>query len=112
MTTVNLDSEEFHIHFAALFSEKPDAIPIVLFHGWPGSSLPISRCFEIRTHHNRQLSRIPPPPQPHEKQIHPFNTPLPPHRPLPPRLRFLLPSPLGPGFRSQGHRSSDEPTNA
>ncbi|KAL2865843.1 epoxide hydrolase family protein [Aspergillus lucknowensis] len=29
--------EGLTIHFAALFSEKPDAIPIVLLHGWPGS---------------------------------------------------------------------------
>jgi microsomal epoxide hydrolase len=25
------------VHFMALFSSKPDAIPIVLLHGWPGS---------------------------------------------------------------------------
>jgi microsomal epoxide hydrolase len=25
------------IHFAALFSEKEDAVPIALFHGWPGN---------------------------------------------------------------------------
>ena len=29
----------FDIHFAALFSEKPDAIPVVFLHGWPGSHL-------------------------------------------------------------------------
>lgn len=29
----------FDIHFAALFSDKPDAIPIVFLHGWPGSFL-------------------------------------------------------------------------
>jgi microsomal epoxide hydrolase len=27
------------IHFVALFSKKPDAIPILLLHGWPGSFL-------------------------------------------------------------------------
>jgi len=27
------------IHFVALFSQKPDAIPIVFLHGWPGSFL-------------------------------------------------------------------------
>ncbi|TKA71164.1 hypothetical protein B0A49_05193 [Cryomyces minteri] len=30
---------EFVIHFAALFSEKEDAIPLAFFHGWPGSFL-------------------------------------------------------------------------
>lgn len=29
----------FDIHFIALFSEKPDAIPIAFLHGWPGSFL-------------------------------------------------------------------------
>lgn len=29
----------FDIHFAALFSEKANAIPIVFLHGWPGSFL-------------------------------------------------------------------------
>jgi microsomal epoxide hydrolase len=27
---------EFDVHFAALFSEKKDAVPILLLHGWPG----------------------------------------------------------------------------
>ncbi|KAL2373912.1 hypothetical protein RJ035_004335 [Blastomyces gilchristii] len=40
MTTVNLPAggnEEFKIHFVALFSQKADAIPIAILHGWPGS---------------------------------------------------------------------------
>ncbi|GAB1208849.1 hypothetical protein APSETT445_007614 [Aspergillus pseudonomiae] len=28
--------DEIRVHFAALFSENPDAVPIVLLHGWPG----------------------------------------------------------------------------
>ncbi|ODO11216.1 hypothetical protein I350_01820 [Cryptococcus amylolentus CBS 6273] len=31
------DGKELKIHFAALFSKKKDAIPIILSHGWPGS---------------------------------------------------------------------------
>ncbi|KAI5478492.1 hypothetical protein MNV49_005020 [Pseudohyphozyma bogoriensis] len=27
---------DFDIHFAALFSQKPDAIPLIFVHGWPG----------------------------------------------------------------------------
>lgn len=27
------------MHFLALFSEKPDAVPILMLHGWPGSFL-------------------------------------------------------------------------
>lgn len=29
----------FSVHFAALFSERKDAIPLVFLHGWPGSFL-------------------------------------------------------------------------
>ncbi|KAL4810130.1 Alpha/Beta hydrolase protein [Aspergillus unguis] len=41
--------ESLTIHFAALFSEKPDAVPIVLLHGWPGSYfefLPLLQLFK------------------------------------------------------------------
>jgi microsomal epoxide hydrolase len=30
---------DFDVHFVALFSKRKDAIPIFLFHGWPGSFL-------------------------------------------------------------------------
>lgn len=30
------DGDRSDVHFAALFSEKKDAIPLVLLHGWPG----------------------------------------------------------------------------
>lgn len=30
------DIEGLTIHFAALFSEREDAVPIALLHGWPG----------------------------------------------------------------------------
>lgn len=33
------DGFTFKIHFAALFSEKEDALPIVWLHGWPGDYL-------------------------------------------------------------------------
>ena len=33
------DGETYTIHFTALFSEKPDAVPVCLLHGWPGSFL-------------------------------------------------------------------------
>lgn len=33
------NGDTFSIHFAALFSTKPDATPIVFLHGWPGSFL-------------------------------------------------------------------------
>lgn len=30
---------KFNVHFAALFSKKSDAVPLLLLHGWPGSFL-------------------------------------------------------------------------
>lgn len=38
-TTIKDKKGDFDIHFAALFSEAPDAVPVVLLHGWPGSFL-------------------------------------------------------------------------
>lgn len=40
--TAGVKDDEGHnlnIHFVALFSQKPDAIPLALYHGWPGSFL-------------------------------------------------------------------------
>jgi microsomal epoxide hydrolase len=34
---VRHDGQTYNIHFAALFSQKPDAIPLLLLHGWPGN---------------------------------------------------------------------------
>lgn len=31
--------EDISLHFAALFSEKRDAVPVILLHGWPGKTL-------------------------------------------------------------------------
>ncbi|OJD15740.1 hypothetical protein AJ78_04038 [Emergomyces pasteurianus Ep9510] len=47
--TVNLatGNEEFKIHFVALFSQKTDAIPVALFHGWPGSFLEFLPLFTL-----------------------------------------------------------------
>ena len=33
------DGDTYTVHFAALFSENPDAVPIYLLHGWPASFL-------------------------------------------------------------------------
>lgn len=33
------DGRTYDIHFLALFSQKVDAIPVILLHGWPGSFL-------------------------------------------------------------------------
>jgi microsomal epoxide hydrolase len=32
------DIEGMTIHFVGLFSEKKDAVPLLLLHGWPGMS--------------------------------------------------------------------------
>jgi microsomal epoxide hydrolase len=36
ITDVNTGHEKLKIHFVALFSENPKAVPVVLLHGWPG----------------------------------------------------------------------------
>ncbi|KAJ7583429.1 Alpha/Beta hydrolase protein [Mycena floridula] len=36
---VDDDGMSYKIHFAALFSKKSNAIPVILLHGWPGSFL-------------------------------------------------------------------------
>jgi microsomal epoxide hydrolase len=33
------DGEEYDVHFVALFSDKPEATPVMCIHGWPGSFL-------------------------------------------------------------------------
>jgi microsomal epoxide hydrolase len=33
------DGETYSVHFAALFSARKDATPLILLHGWPGSFL-------------------------------------------------------------------------
>ncbi|KAK4503682.1 hypothetical protein PRZ48_004597 [Zasmidium cellare] len=39
--TAEIDDQgyKFNIHFIALFSQKPGAVPLLLLHGWPGSVL-------------------------------------------------------------------------
>jgi microsomal epoxide hydrolase len=35
----NHDEREYTVHFMGLFSERHDAIPVILSHGWPGCFL-------------------------------------------------------------------------
>ncbi|UPL04300.1 hypothetical protein LCI18_015234 [Fusarium solani-melongenae] len=42
------DGENFRIHFAALFSRREDAIPLLLLHGWPaGNHLEFLKVIEL-----------------------------------------------------------------
>lgn len=41
------DGAVVNMHFIALFSDKEDAIPIVFFHGWPGSFLEFLDMFDL-----------------------------------------------------------------
>ncbi|KAF5615120.1 microsomal epoxide hydrolase [Fusarium tjaetaba] len=38
---------DFTIHFTGLFSSKPDAVPVVMLHGWPGSFLEFLKILSI-----------------------------------------------------------------
>ncbi|KAE8149429.1 Alpha/Beta hydrolase protein [Aspergillus avenaceus] len=42
-----VDGQSSNIHFMALFSQEPAAIPIVLLHGWPGNVAEFSDLFDI-----------------------------------------------------------------
>lgn len=41
------DGRTYTIHFVALFSTNPSAIPIAFFHGWPGSFLEFLPMLEL-----------------------------------------------------------------
>ncbi|KAH9826628.1 Epoxide hydrolase N terminus, partial [Teratosphaeria destructans] len=41
------DGYEVTVHFMALFSERPDAVPIAFYHGWPGSFLEFTQIFQL-----------------------------------------------------------------
>ncbi|KAK3325961.1 Alpha/Beta hydrolase protein [Apodospora peruviana] len=43
------DGQVFDLHFGALFSRKPDAIPIIFSHGWPSSWLDFIPMLELLT---------------------------------------------------------------
>ncbi len=36
-SVVDDDGKDYTIHFVALFSKKPDAVPLMCLHGWPGN---------------------------------------------------------------------------
>ncbi|KAH0148905.1 alpha/beta-hydrolase, partial [Aureobasidium melanogenum] len=38
-TNIEDDLGDFHIHYVAMYSKRPDAVPLLLLHGWPGSFL-------------------------------------------------------------------------
>jgi pimeloyl-ACP methyl ester carboxylesterase len=45
--TIEDSGFQFEIHFAALFSKKADAAPLLVMHGWPGSFLEILSTLEL-----------------------------------------------------------------
>ncbi|KAK3325068.1 Alpha/Beta hydrolase protein [Apodospora peruviana] len=54
------DGQPYTIHFLALFSSKPSAVPVVLLHGWPGSVLEFLPLLEhVRTQHAKAPAELP-----------------------------------------------------
>lgn len=45
-TQIEHNGDNFDIHFAALFSKKKDAVPLLVLHGWPGSFLEFTGTLE------------------------------------------------------------------
>lgn len=38
MIAIEDDGAKYDVHFVALFSKNPDAIPVMSVHGWPGKN--------------------------------------------------------------------------
>jgi pimeloyl-ACP methyl ester carboxylesterase len=53
------DGESLDIHFIALQSTKPKAVPIVLLHGWPGSPLEFLGLLDLARNKYKQPSDLP-----------------------------------------------------
>jgi hypothetical protein len=50
------DKEDYTIHFAALFSRRADAVPVIFSHGWPGLFLEFVPMLEkLRAEHGDDL---------------------------------------------------------
>lgn len=47
--TAPSDGQVFNLHFVALFSSKPDAVPILFSHGWPSSWMEFVPLLELLT---------------------------------------------------------------
>ena len=45
------DGGTYNMHFVALFSENPEAVPICLLHGWPGSFLEFLKFYIVPSLH-------------------------------------------------------------
>ncbi|KAF2173377.1 hypothetical protein M409DRAFT_61817 [Zasmidium cellare ATCC 36951] len=45
--SVSHAGQDFDIHFIALFSERDDAVPILMLHGWPGSFMEFVPIFRL-----------------------------------------------------------------
>lgn len=60
MADIVIGKEEYKIHFVGLFSEKDDAVPLALFHGWPGESPFLLHLFPTSQQNLRQFPGIPP----------------------------------------------------
>lgn len=72
--------EDTDIHFLALFSERHDAVPVILLHGWPGKSICSNTCLFL--HEDSRLEVLPELPLTLVYRLHPRISPAPlPHDP-------------------------------
>lgn len=86
--------EGMTIHFVGLFSEKKDAIPILLIHGWPGKTRS-SQWSSATDRPDRKLSGVSPNARAFPATVHPRDLAISSDRPLAAGLRFLFGSSLG-----------------
>jgi hypothetical protein len=109
-----VELESLSIHFLHHTSERKDAIPLILCHGWPGSSLPPFLCPRHRSSFpsvRRLLPRVPLHDYSPHQPGHRVGPGLPRRHPLYARFHLLVPSQdesLEDGRYSETVRHADE----
>ena len=82
MASLRVRTHEQSVHFTALFSEKKDAVPVLMLHGWPGES-PIQIQQIVGCHDQLTTTRLLPRVSTIDAAPHlyllPFNPPNSPH---------------------------------
>jgi hypothetical protein len=99
------------VHFMALFSEKADAVPLLLMHGWPGtwltpfSKTSIANFFRFDPRIRASAFTL-------QDAIHPSRPPIPYHRSRPPGVCLLLSSTIRPELHNARSRRHAEQSDA
>lgn len=109
------DGKEYSIHFAALFSKRDDAVPVLLLHGWPGTHGIYTGqrriCCLISQSMYRKLPRVSSHHGSAERHISSRVSAISRCRPFSPGLRFLIAAPARFRFPPGGRSAYSQPTD-